>query len=600
MSIQDQHLDAYMVTWGIEREFGGMSTVCLQRAGRFAERYGRAYVVTFTPDPQIPQIAQELVQRGKLSSKVEILNAYLHLAEHGLRPQQKIPARKADPGYDDFTAAKTAEYPDSAAAKFSVHSTAGPEGQVQQVEYFRRDGSVFLRDIKFNDGSRNRRLLEAFDGSGQLAARFPSATAFYRYWLSQMVDHENSLVIVDSKYTATFLDTWKPVHVPKVYAFHSIHITRGHGLATGRISEHHAPIIERRANWDAFVFLTQAQRDAYVARFGEEETSFVIPNPISLREVPDPAPQRGAAELIIAGSLTPNKNVAAALEVIALLKQRGTPARLHVVGDGAQREKLEARTNELGLGDSVVFHGYSHELPRHFASCTAQLFTSSNEGQAMVILEAQGQGCIPVSFDINFGPSDSIRDGHNGFLVPHGDIPAMADRVQQLIEDPQLAAKMSDNAIAFAREYEARDLLTLWEETVSIAQRIKNLGTKGQVPDFEAKIQGVDFLADRGLQLRVDHQATLNSRTSFELVFVNRESGEEISALGTSALNDRVAVFELPAALLGEIQQPKAAVDVSLRCHVGKNREIKRLGVKDSGILPYLTAHQNLSFRPKP
>ncbi|MGO2328367.1 hypothetical protein ACTXIU_13610 [Glutamicibacter arilaitensis] len=67
MDSTQQHLNAYMVTWKLEREFGGMTTVCIQRAAAFAERYGSAAVVTFPPSPQLDQIAAELVQRGKLS-----------------------------------------------------------------------------------------------------------------------------------------------------------------------------------------------------------------------------------------------------------------------------------------------------------------------------------------------------------------------------------------------------------------------------------------------------------------------------------------------------------------------------------------------------
>jgi len=44
-----------MVAWKLEREFGGMATVCTQRAGLFAQRYGRAFVVTFNRAPDQPQ-----------------------------------------------------------------------------------------------------------------------------------------------------------------------------------------------------------------------------------------------------------------------------------------------------------------------------------------------------------------------------------------------------------------------------------------------------------------------------------------------------------------------------------------------------------------
>lgn len=67
MNVQTAPLDAYMVTWQVEHEFGGMTTACLQRAAAFAERYGHASVVTFNADSAYPELLQGLRERGKLS-----------------------------------------------------------------------------------------------------------------------------------------------------------------------------------------------------------------------------------------------------------------------------------------------------------------------------------------------------------------------------------------------------------------------------------------------------------------------------------------------------------------------------------------------------
>lgn len=600
MIFKEQHVDAYMVTWKLEREFGGMTTVCTQRAAAFAERHGSAAVITFAPNAQIPQIAEELVERGKLSPKVKVLNPYLYLAEHDLQPQERIPGRKAEPAHQDFTLSDSVRHP-AGTGVFCEHSVAGPEGEVRQTAYFRNDGTVFLTDTKFHDG-KHRRVVEAFDRTGMLVARFNSAASFYRYWLSQIVDHPNSLVVIDSKFTAAMLASWKTVHVPKVFAFHSIHVAKGQDLATGKLSKGHGPIIEERANWDAFVFLTRAQRQAYVERFGNPDSAFVIPNPLKPSVLQPPEPERGATDLIVAGSLTPNKNVAAALDAVHELSRRGKHATLHIVGEGSERDALEVRAAELGLGEQVVFHGFSDQLPRRFASCLAQLFTSTNEGQALVILEAQAQGCIPVSFDINFGPADSITDGSNGFLVPHGDIQLMADRVEQLMDDPALAARMSQQARTFAREYQSRDLVSLWEETVSIAKLFKKKAATSDVPHFDARLRGVEFPEGQGLQVKVEHHADLDvlpADAVFELVFVNRGSKEELASVPSTGVEGELAFFDVDPQLLGEIPEQDTAVDVNLRLRVGKDAGDKRLGLPESMILPYFTTQKNLSFRPE-
>lgn len=600
MASPNEHLDAYMVTWKLEREFGGMTTVCTQRAGLFAQRYGRAFIVTFNRAPDQPNIVKELVAKGKLSAKVQVLNPYLDLAQHPIAAQATVPPRTVHPAHQDFKLVETVVYPQDPECAFSQLSTAGPDESTSQLRFLRKDGSTFLLDTRFTDqNNKKHRIVEAIDNDGNVSARFKSASAFYRYWLSHKADHKNSLVVVDSKYTAALLNKWKTTHVPKLYAFHSIHVAKGEPLLTGQLSKPHAPIIEQRHLWDGFVFLTAAQRDAYVQRFGDADTSFVIPNPLKPSTLGGQPPQRESTHLIAAGSLTVNKNVAASIKVIAELVRRGHHPVLHVVGQGAQRGKLETLAQELGVDQQVIFHGHSDQLPEHFARCTAQLFTSTNEGQALVLLEVQQQGCIPVSFDINFGPADSIRDGVNGFLVTPGDLKAMADRIEQLMTDRQLAARMSSQCRDFAGEYAAKDVIARWEETMQRAAQLKAHGIRVEMPDFSARIASLEFLDDDGLAVHVNASAQLPEQTAVDLVALDRVTQEQLQVIPASTREDGHLVFTLTPQLLQEVSGDEAPSDLYLRCQLGGSVKLKRLGVKTAHTLPYFTSHNNLSFKPK-
>lgn len=602
---RSEELDAYMVTWKLEREFGGMTTVCTQRAGLFAQRYGRSFIVTFNRDPKLPQTVEDLVARGKLDPKVQVLNIYSFLAQHDIAAQDRIPERKAQPEHQDFELQHTVYYGDEPQLAFSQSSSAGPDEATTQLRFLRKDGSTFLLDTRFTDtAGKNRRIVEVLDRAGNITARFPSAASLYRHWLSQLADRDNTLVVVDSKYTASMLGSWETKIVPKLYAFHSVHVTKGESLLTGKLSDPHSPVIAQRKLWDGFVFLTEGQRAIYNRRFGDADTTFVIPNPLKSSAVTpvaegQDAPERKPTQLIAAGSLTTNKNVAAAIKVVAELVRRGHAPVLHVVGQGSQREKLEQLCAKLGVEDAVIFHGFSDKLPTFFATCTAQLFTSSNEGQALVLLEAQAQGCVPISFDINFGPADSIQDSVNGFLVPAGDITRMADRAEQLMTDPQLAAQLSANARKFAQEYASRDLVSLWEETMSIASKIKQLGARQEVPEFSARLKSVEFLERGALKISVAHKAKLPRDTGFELVIVQRDNEAEVKVYEASEFDEQQAVFTIDAAGVKAARTQEKPTDVFLRMRVGSSMLMKRLGVKNSRVLPYFTSHNNLSFKPE-
>lgn len=524
------------------------------------------------------------------------MNFYEHMAEHPLKPQAKLAAAKFAPEHADFRVESSISYLDSDAAVFSESSWAGPERSADRKTYFRRDGSAFLTDTKFRSQDVERRLLEVLDAAGRVTARFTSAGALYRYWLTQVVDHDKALVVVDSKFSAKFLNAWKTVHVPKLFAFHSTHVKAGQDLLTGQLAEGHAPMIEQRTKWDGFVFLTEAQRGAYVERFGDEERTFVVPNPVRSGHVHPPRPQRNPAHLIAAGSLTVNKNVAASIRVVAELKQRGLDPTLNVVGHGAQLGALEQLAGELEVRDNVIFHGYSDQLPRHFASAAIHLLTSTNEGQALVLIESQQQGCVPVSFDINFGPADSITDGSNGFLVPHGDITAMADKAELLIRDPQLAARMSAKASQFAEDWARRDIVGLWVDTRNKAAQLKQAGAPDKLPEFTADLQGMDF-HDGSVKIRFAHGVPAPVDGHFELVLIGRDSKEVIASIPASEVAADSAAFAISTGILAQPGATDAIGDASVKFSLGTRSETKRLRLADPVLVPYLTAYNNLSIK---
>ena len=86
-------------------------------------------------------------------------------------------------------------------------------------------------------------------------------------------------------------------------------------------------------------------------------------------------------------------------------------------------------------------------------------------GIRYVTLEDFRFGCPVLSYDIKYGPRDQITDGVDGFLVPAGDLTAMADRVVQLIDDPALVSRLSDQALLAAGRYDHEAYVRAWADT---------------------------------------------------------------------------------------------------------------------------------------
>ena len=80
----------------------------------------------------------------------------------------------------------------------------------------------------------------------------------------------------------------------------------------------------------------------------------------------------------------------------------------------------------------------------------------------MVLLEAETFGVPCVSFACKCGPKDVIRDGENGLLVPEGDIPALAEALLKVIQDPDLLVRMGAAAYQDAVRWRPEQIMQQW------------------------------------------------------------------------------------------------------------------------------------------
>jgi glycosyltransferase involved in cell wall biosynthesis len=118
-------------------------------------------------------------------------------------------------------------------------------------------------------------------------------------------------------------------------------------------------------------------------------------------------------------------------------------ANLVLVGDGADRPRLEQLAHDLGVFERTRFlPGLTQdELFACYAACTVFALPSRGEGFGLVFLEAMALG-KPVIGGAHGGTPDVIEDGVTGLLVPHGDIERLSGALDTLLADPARATQM--------------------------------------------------------------------------------------------------------------------------------------------------------------
>ena len=121
----------------------------------------------------------------------------------------------------------------------------------------------------------------------------------------------------------------------------------------------------------------------------------------------------------------------------------------------------------LQVRDRVVFTGKQEDVEHYYLTSKIFAFSSASEGFPNVIGEAMSAALPVVAFDCIAGPSDLVADGSNGFLIPLKDNDLFAQKLQILIDNPQLRESMGENSKAFIAKFELNYICAAFEKFIT-------------------------------------------------------------------------------------------------------------------------------------
>ncbi|MZE74890.1 glycosyltransferase, partial [Streptomyces sp. SID5789] len=160
--------------------------------------------------------------------------------------------------------------------------------------------------------------------------------------------------------------------------------------------------------------------------------------------------------VVSAGHLTDNKNHALLIEAFARVHADAPDWTLRIYGHGAEKKKLRARIEELGLSNSILLMGQTSPVTPEFGKGSIFVLPSKREAFGNVVVEAMAAGLPVVATDADHGPRNILTDGEDGLIVPRGDVDAMAAAIRSLVQDDELRLKMSAAGIRNAERFHER------------------------------------------------------------------------------------------------------------------------------------------------
>lgn len=150
------------------------------------------------------------------------------------------------------------------------------------------------------------------------------------------------------------------------------------------------------------------------------------------------------------GRLTAQKDFGTLIRAFALLRRR-RPIRLTILGEGEERQELEALARELGVAEDVALPGFVDNPYQYMARAAVFALSSQWEGLPTVLIEALALGTPVVATDCPSGPSEILEEGRWGTLVPPGSVTALAGAVEESLERGALRDMERASRVAWQR-----------------------------------------------------------------------------------------------------------------------------------------------------
>ena len=168
----------------------------------------------------------------------------------------------------------------------------------------------------------------------------------------------------------------------------------------------------------------------------------------------------------IIGRVTEQKGYEYFVKTAKIVTELRENIHFSMVGDGPDLVKIQNMIKESELTDKVKLLGYRSDIPDLLSEWDIYVQSSLWEGLCLTVVEAIASGLPVVATNVG-GIPESVIDGYNGYLVPPKDSKALADKIIELIDNPELRKTMGERSRRIAEEkYSLESMVKKMEELI--------------------------------------------------------------------------------------------------------------------------------------
>lgn len=212
---------------------------------------------------------------------------------------------------------------------------------------------------------------------------------------------------------------------------------------------------------NCIITLTEQDKENYLNNLNIKGKIDYIYNPVE--EVNNDVCNIDSKQIISVGRLTYQKGFDLLCEVANNVLKENKQWKWTILGDGEDKEKLQAKIKEYGLEDRLILKGNVSNVEDYYKNSSLYVMTSRFEGLPMTLLEAKTYKLPIVSFNCLTGPSEIVKNNVNGLLINPENVEAMSNKLNILLKDEKKLKEFSNNAQIDINKFELKPIIEKWD-----------------------------------------------------------------------------------------------------------------------------------------
>ena len=197
-----------------------------------------------------------------------------------------------------------------------------------------------------------------------------------------------------------------------------------------------------------------------------QKKSVIILNPLK-KDLPARFEGKREKRIVSFSRLEKQKNIPMLIDAFEMLHKECPEYRLDIYGNGSEKDSILEYLKQKGMTDCVKISPFQKNIHEIVLRATAFALSSDYEGLSNSMLEAMAIGLPTVVTDCPCGGARMvIKDGENGLLVPVGDSKTMYKKLKYLIDNPEVAEKISQAGTLLRTELSMEEISKQWMNTL--------------------------------------------------------------------------------------------------------------------------------------